>query len=153
MQTKLRCTLCTHLVLGPLNERFPLKELALKLLRQHAGAVQPALILSDPPVKRLIAWKRAWARQLTGLDAVSREPPAGRLKHCTQSTLWHRSATNTSSLPSSRIAVKRKRRDSFGMWHMPRIGHEAGCCNTPSSCLTTHISHGATPDRPKPALT
>ena len=25
MQFKLRCTLCTHLVLGPLNKRYPLK--------------------------------------------------------------------------------------------------------------------------------
>ena len=25
METKLRCTLCTHLVLGPFNERYPLK--------------------------------------------------------------------------------------------------------------------------------
>ena len=54
-------------------------ELALKLLRQHAGAVQPALIPSDPLAIILIAWNRAWARQLTGLgtDAVWSPQPNG----------------------------------------------------------------------------
>ena len=51
-------------------------ELALKLLRQHAGAVQPALTASDPPVMIFIAWKRAWARQRTGLGPMRSGAPS-----------------------------------------------------------------------------
>ena len=51
-------------------------ELALKLLRQHAGAVQPALIPSDPQAMILIAWNRAWARLLTGLGPMRSGAPS-----------------------------------------------------------------------------
>ena len=51
-------------------------ELALKLLQQHAGAVQPALIPSDPLAIMLIAWNRAWARQLTGLGPMRSGAPS-----------------------------------------------------------------------------
>ena len=51
-------------------------ELALKLVRQHAGAVQPALTASDPPDMIFIAWKRAWARQRTGLGPMRSGAPS-----------------------------------------------------------------------------
>ena len=121
-------------------------ELALKRLRQHAEAVQPALIPSDSLVTSDIAWKRAWARQLPGHGPIAVwSPHPGWPKLCTQSTLWHRSLTCTSSVPTFGSAVKRKRRDSSGVWHTPRFGSEAGCCGTLSSCLTTHMSRGRDP--------
>ena len=51
-------------------------ELALKLLRQHTGAVQPALTASNPPAMMFIAWKRAWARQRPGLGPMRSGAPS-----------------------------------------------------------------------------